>query len=52
VTAGLLDGDRVIVSGTQSARPGATVAAVPIAAASADSADAADMAARAGAAAR
>jgi membrane fusion protein, multidrug efflux system len=29
VTDGLADGDRVIVSGTQSARPGATVAAVP-----------------------
>src|SRR5205823_909366 len=28
VTAGLADGDRVIVSGTQNARPGATVAAV------------------------
>src|SRR5262249_59158857 len=28
VTAGLADGDRVIVSGTQNARPGTTVAAV------------------------
>jgi membrane fusion protein, multidrug efflux system len=33
VTAGLADGDRVIVSGTQSARPGTTVAVVPAAAA-------------------
>jgi membrane fusion protein (multidrug efflux system) len=52
VTAGLADGDRVIVSGTQSARPGATVAAVPAAGLPADSADAADIAARAAAAAR
>ncbi|MBV8404722.1 MAG: efflux RND transporter periplasmic adaptor subunit [Gammaproteobacteria bacterium] len=29
VTAGLADGDRVIVSGTQNARPGTSVAAVP-----------------------
>jgi len=29
VTSGLADGDRMIVSGTQSARPGKTVAAVP-----------------------
>jgi membrane fusion protein, multidrug efflux system len=29
VTAGLADGDRMIVSGTQSARPGTTVAVVP-----------------------
>ena len=29
VTEGLADGDRVIVSGTQNARPGATVAALP-----------------------
>jgi len=29
VTAGLADGDRVIVSGTQNARPGAVVAVVP-----------------------
>jgi membrane fusion protein (multidrug efflux system) len=46
VTAGLIDGDRVIVSGTQSARPGATVAAVPAAAASENSAEATDIAAR------
>ena len=46
VTAGLADGDRVIVSGTQSARPGATVAAVPAAAASENSAEATDLAAR------
>jgi membrane fusion protein (multidrug efflux system) len=32
VTAGLADGDRVIVSGTQNARPGSTVAAVDAAA--------------------
>jgi membrane fusion protein, multidrug efflux system len=38
VTAGLADGDRVIVSGTQNARPGATVAAVPAAAAADDTA--------------
>jgi len=31
VTDGLADGDRVILSGTQNARPGATVAAVPYA---------------------
>jgi len=31
VTQGLADGDRVVVSGTQSARPGASVAAVPYA---------------------
>jgi membrane fusion protein (multidrug efflux system) len=42
VTAGLADGDRVIVSGTQNARPGATVAAVAAAAdASQSTADAA-----------
>ena len=52
VTAGLIDGDRVIVSGTQSAHPGSTVAAVPAAAAPADSAAAADIAAHAAAAAR
>jgi membrane fusion protein (multidrug efflux system) len=52
VTAGLDDGDRVIVSGTQSARPGATVAAVPAVGLPADSADAADIAARAAATAR
>jgi membrane fusion protein, multidrug efflux system len=52
VTAGLADGDRVIVSGTQSARPGATVAAVPAVGLPADSADAADVAARAAATAR
>jgi membrane fusion protein (multidrug efflux system) len=52
VTAGLADGDRVIVSGTQSARPGATVAAVPAVGLPADSADAADIAARAAATAR
>jgi membrane fusion protein (multidrug efflux system) len=52
VTAGLDDGDRVIVSGTQSARPGATVAAVPAVGLPADSADAADIAARAAASAR
>jgi membrane fusion protein (multidrug efflux system) len=51
VTAGLIDGDRVIVSGTQSAHPGSTVAAVPVAAA-ADSAHAADSAAHAAAGAR
>ncbi len=38
VTAGLADGDRVIVSGTQNARPGASVAAVPAAAAADDTA--------------
>jgi len=32
VTEGLAEGDRMIVSGTQNARPGATVAAVPYAA--------------------
>jgi SOS-response transcriptional repressor LexA len=51
VTAGLADGDRVIVSGTQNARPGATVAAVP-AAASEDAAQTTDIAARSGAAGR
>ena len=49
VTAGLTDGDRVIVSGTQNAHPGSTVAAVPVAAAPADSAHAADGAAHAAA---
>jgi membrane fusion protein (multidrug efflux system) len=49
VTAGLADGDRVIVSGTQNARPGATVAAVPAAAAPEDAAKAADVATRTGA---
>jgi len=51
VTEGLADGDRVIVSGTQSARPGSTVAAVPATAAPADAPPAtADVAAAAGAA--
>jgi membrane fusion protein, multidrug efflux system len=49
VTAGLADGDRVIVSGTQNARPGATVAAVPAAAGPEDAAKAADIATRTGA---
>jgi len=31
ITDGLADGDRMIVSGTQNARPGATVAATPYA---------------------
>jgi membrane fusion protein (multidrug efflux system) len=52
VTAGLADGDRVIVSGTQNARPGTTVAAVSATGASADaSAATADVAAAAGTAA-
>ena len=46
VTAGLADGDRVIVSGTQNARPGATVAAAPVAAASGDGGEPTDIAAR------
>jgi membrane fusion protein (multidrug efflux system) len=50
VSSGLADGDRVIVSGTQSARPGITVAAVPAAEAPAEAA--ADTAARGGATAR
>jgi membrane fusion protein (multidrug efflux system) len=52
VTDGLADGDRVIVSGVQSARPGTVVAAVPAATAPTDSSQAADVAARTGAAAR
>jgi membrane fusion protein (multidrug efflux system) len=53
VTDGLGDGDRVIVSGVQSARPGTTVAAVPAATAPTDPAQAAaDIAARVGATAR
>jgi membrane fusion protein (multidrug efflux system) len=52
ITDGLADGDRVIVSGTQSARPGTVVAVVRAAAAAGDSAAAADVAARAGAAAQ
>ncbi|HEY1875365.1 MAG TPA: efflux RND transporter periplasmic adaptor subunit [Steroidobacteraceae bacterium] len=52
VSAGLADGDRVIVSGTQNARPGTTVAAVSATAAPADaSPTTADVAAAAGAAA-
>ena len=52
VTEGLADGDRVIVSGTQSARPGSTVAAVPATAAPADAPpETADVSAAAGAAA-
>jgi len=52
VTEGLADGDRVIVSGTQSARPGSTAAAVPATAAPADAPPAtADVSAAAGAAA-
>src|SRR5262252_701251 len=52
VTAGLADGDRVIVSGTQNARPGTTVAAVAATAAPAETAPAtADVTAPAGAAA-
>ena len=52
VTEGLADGDRVIVSGTQSARPGSSVAAVPATAAPADAPPAtADVSAAAGAAA-
>jgi membrane fusion protein (multidrug efflux system) len=47
VTEGLSDGDRVIVSGTQNARPGATVAAVPYGT-SAETAQAADGAAAGG----
>jgi membrane fusion protein, multidrug efflux system len=52
VTAGLMDGDRVIVSGTQSAHPGSAVAAVPVAAPPADSAAATDSAAHAAAGTR
>jgi hypothetical protein len=49
VTAGLADGDRVIFSGTQNARPGSTVAAVSAAAAPADTSQAAaDVTASAG----
>ncbi|HZC86780.1 MAG TPA: efflux RND transporter periplasmic adaptor subunit [Steroidobacteraceae bacterium] len=52
VTAGLTDGDRVIVSGTQNARPGTTVAAVSASGAPPDAAPAtADVTAAAGAAA-
>jgi membrane fusion protein, multidrug efflux system len=51
VTAGLADGDRVIVSGTQNARPGTTVAAVSATAAPADASPAADVTASAGASA-
>jgi len=52
VTAGLADGDRVIVSGTQNARPGTTVAAVRANAAPAEASPAtADVAASSGAAA-
>jgi len=51
VTAGLTDGDRVIVSGTQNAHPGSAVAAVPAPSAPADG-SAADIGARAGAGAQ
>ena len=51
VTDGLADGDRMIVSGTQNARPGASVAAVPYAA-QAQAARDAGAAAPAGAAGR
>jgi membrane fusion protein, multidrug efflux system len=52
VTAGLADSDRVIVSGTQNARPGTTVAAVAAPAAPGDASQAtADAAAAGGAAA-
>lgn len=52
VSAGLADGDRVIVSGTQNARPGTTVAAVSVTAAPTDASPAtADVSAAAGAAA-
>jgi membrane fusion protein (multidrug efflux system) len=51
VTDGLIDGDRMIVSGTQNARPGATVAAVPYAA-QGETAQAASAAAPAGGPAR
>jgi membrane fusion protein (multidrug efflux system) len=52
VTEGLADGDRVIVSGTQNARPGSTVAAVSATAAPADAPPAtADTAASSGTAA-
>jgi membrane fusion protein (multidrug efflux system) len=51
VTDGLADGDRMIVSGTQNARPGATVAAVPYAA-QGETAQAASAAAPAGGPAR
>jgi membrane fusion protein (multidrug efflux system) len=52
VTEGLADGDRVIVSGTQNARPGTTVAAVSATAAPADAPPAtADVATSTGAAA-
>jgi membrane fusion protein (multidrug efflux system) len=52
VTAGLADGDRVIVSGTQNARPGTTVAAVSATAAPADASQAAaDVSVSAGASA-
>jgi membrane fusion protein (multidrug efflux system) len=44
VTAGLADGDRVIVSGTQRASPGTTVAAVPAEAAAPQPAQAAELA--------
>jgi membrane fusion protein (multidrug efflux system) len=46
VTAGLADGDRVIVSGTQRAHPGTTVAAVPAESGAAEPAQAADAAAK------
>lgn len=53
VTAGLADGDRVIVAGTQKARPGTTVAVAAAATSSGEaSQSAADVAARAGAPAR
>ncbi|HEY0766635.1 MAG TPA: efflux RND transporter periplasmic adaptor subunit [Steroidobacteraceae bacterium] len=49
VTEGLSDGDRMIVSGTQNARPGATVAAVPYRAQGETAAQAVSAAAPAGA---
>ena len=51
VTDGLSDGDRIIVSGTQSASPGTTVAVVPAPGAAGDTAQAADPAAASGPAA-
>ncbi len=52
VTAGLADGDRVIVSGVQNARPGTAVAVVPAASGPADASQtAADVTARTGASA-
>jgi membrane fusion protein (multidrug efflux system) len=48
VTEGLTDGDRIIVSGTQSATPGTTVAVLPATGARSDTAQAADPGAHSG----